>query len=165
MTTERELQFNVARGKGFQGDWPTVAVAQVQPHPKGLDRTKRVCASRILPDTANDSCSTRTSSVGKGFVKPKLPHIFTELVVFSGQTTVLISSTLHCLDSSLMMRCREWRRVYATEGSGAARNRWTCAVSNIRPRIPRSAFKNFCATSTALFPLAGPDGEVFAIAN
>src|SRR5205823_9041305 len=116
MATERELLFNVASCKSADRNRPPVAMAQVQPHPKGFDRAKRVCASRVLLQGAHDSCPTRTFPVRKRFVKPKLPHIFTDSVVFSGQTTVLISSPLHCfLISFLMTRCREREKVYTAQ--------------------------------------------------
>ena len=115
MATERELLFNVASCKSADRNGPPVAMAQVQPHPKGFDRAKRVCASRVLLQGAHDSCPTRTFPVGKRFVKPKLPHIFTDGVVFSGQTTVLIPSPLHSFLISFLTRSREREKVYTAQ--------------------------------------------------
>src|SRR6266498_3329343 len=96
MATEGKFLFNVAVSKCTDRDRPSVPMAQVQPHPKRLDSTKCIRASWILPDGAHDFCTTRTAPIGKSFVEAKLPYILTDGVAFLCETTVLISSPLHC---------------------------------------------------------------------
>src|SRR5713101_9014626 len=109
MTTERKLLFHVAFGERAESHGSPVPMTQVQPHPKRLDGTKRVRTSWILLDGAHDFCTTRTAPIGKSFVEAKLPYILTDGVAFLCETTVLISSPLHCSWSFLMLRCREWQ--------------------------------------------------------
>ena len=84
MATEGKFLFNVAVSKCTDRDRPSVPMAQVQPHPKGLDSTKRIRASWILPDCADDFCATCAASIGKSFVKAKLPHVFADGVMLLG---------------------------------------------------------------------------------
>lgn len=84
MATEWEILFNVARGKGADRYWPPVAMAQIQPHPKGLDGTKSVRASRGIASRCPRLVLDVHAFVGKSLVKPELPYIVTDNVMFLG---------------------------------------------------------------------------------
>src|SRR5213083_3544281 len=96
MATEWEFLFNVASRESAHRNRAPEAMAQVQPHPKRLDRTKRIQPGGILLHRSDDPCSTSAPSVGKSFIKAKLPYIFAYIVMLFCQTSILISPSLHC---------------------------------------------------------------------